>query len=101
VAGAGLPRWLAHALVVIGWLLTPLLAWGASFFGLWVGAHLADRLSGPLVMMIPAVIGAGLLGFGTLWLWVRFMRRVPHLLAHHMASRVPPAPSTGSADAHR
>jgi hypothetical protein len=101
VAGAGLPRWLAHALVVVGWLLTPLLAWGASFFGLWVGAHLADRFSGPLVMVIPAVSGAGLLGFGTLWLWVRFMRRVPHLLAHHMAPRVPPAPSTGSADAHR
>lgn len=97
MAGAGLPRWLAHALVVAGWLLTPLLAWGASFFGLWAGAHLADRFSRPLVMLIPAVAGAALLGFGSLWLWVRFMRRVPHLLAHHMAAR----PSTESADAHR
>lgn len=87
MSGAGLPRWLAHALVVVGWLLTPLLAWGASFFGLWVGAHLSDRFSGPLTMLIPAIAGAAVLGFGTLWVWVRFMRRVPHLLSHHMAAR--------------
>jgi hypothetical protein len=82
-----MPRWLAHALVVFGWLLTPLLAWGASFFGVWAGAHLADRLSNPIGMLIPPVAGAALLGFGSLWLWVRFMRRLPHLLAHHMAAR--------------
>ncbi len=85
--GGGLPRWLAHVLVVVGWLLTPLLAWGASFFGLWMGAHFAGRFSGPIAMLAPAALGAALLGFGTLWAWVRFMRRVPHLLAHHMASR--------------
>jgi hypothetical protein len=89
VGVAGLPRWLAHALVVVGWLLTPVLAWGASFLGLWTGAHLADRLSQPIAMLVPAIAGASLLGFGTLWLWVRFMRRLPHLLAHHMASRAP------------
>jgi len=38
-------------------------------------------------MLAPAVLGAALFGFGTLWVWVRFMRRVPHLLAHHMAAR--------------
>jgi hypothetical protein len=38
-------------------------------------------------MLAPAVFGAALFGFGTLWAWVRFMRRVPHLLAHHMAPR--------------
>lgn len=96
MAGAGLPRWLAHSLVVVGWLLTPVLAWGASFFGLWAGAHLADRLSHPLAMLLPAIAGASLLGFGTLWGWVWFMRRVPHLLAHHMAPRTP-----GSSDADR
>ena len=84
---AGLPRWLAHALVVVGWLLTPLLAWGASFFGLWAGAHVTAGSSGPLALMAPALLGAVVCGFGTLWAWVRFMRRMPHLLAHHMASR--------------
>ena len=88
MSAAGLPGWLAHALVIIGWLVTPLLAWGASFFGLWAGAHLATRFSRPIGMLAPALLGAGLCGFGTLWTWVRFMRRVPHLLAHHMASRV-------------
>lgn len=86
-AGGRLPRWLAHALVVVGWLLTPLLAWGASFFGLWTGAHFAGRFSRPMAMLAPAVLGAALFGFGTLWIWVRFMRRVPHLLAHHMSPR--------------
>jgi len=82
-----MPRWLAHALVVVGWLLTPLWAWGASFFGMWVGAHVALRFTSPAAMIVPAVLGAAVCGFATLWVWVRFMRRVPHLLAHHMASR--------------
>jgi hypothetical protein len=82
-----MPRWLAHALVVVGWLLTPLWAWGASFFGTWIGAHLALRFTSPLAMIAPVVLGAAACGFGTLWVWVRFMRRVPHLLAHRMASR--------------
>jgi hypothetical protein len=82
-----MPRWLAHALVVVGWLLTPVWAWGASFLGLWAGAHLAGRFTSPLGMLAPAVLGAAGLGFAVLWLWVHLMRRVPHLLAHHMAAR--------------
>jgi FtsH-binding integral membrane protein len=78
---------LAHTLVVVGWLLTPLLAWGASYFGLWLGALVALRLSSPLVMLVVAGLGAVLVGFVVLWGWVRFMRRLPHLLAHRMARR--------------
>ena len=91
-----MPRWLAHALVVIGWLLTPLLAWGASFFGLWAGAHFATHASGPLAALAPALITAALCGFSVLWIWVRFMRRVPHLLAHHMAARLSTTPASGA-----
>jgi uncharacterized membrane protein YeaQ/YmgE (transglycosylase-associated protein family) len=82
-----MPRWLAHALVVVGWLLTPILAWGASFLGMWLGALVGMRFHAPLAMLTPAVIGAALLGFGALWVWVRWMRRVPHLLSHLMAPR--------------
>lgn len=82
-----MPRWLAHLLVVVGWLLTPVLAWGASYFGLWLGALLGVRFTSPLAMMATAAIDAALFGFGTLWVWVRFMRRVPHLLSHRMAPR--------------
>lgn len=82
-----MPRWLAHLLVVVGWLLTPVLAWGASHLGLWLGAVVALRLDSPLTMLIVAGLCALLLGFCVLWVWVRFMRRLPHLLSHHMAPR--------------
>lgn len=82
-----MPRWLAHLLVVVGWLLTPLWAWGASYSGLWLGALLAVRFSTPGVMLAVAGLTALFLGFVVLWGWVRFMRRLPHLLSHHMAPR--------------
>jgi hypothetical protein len=84
-----MPRWLAHLLVVLGWLLTPLWAWGASYFGLWLGALVALRFLSPLAMLVIAGLGALVLGFGVLWAWVRFMRRLPHLLSHLMAPRAP------------
>ncbi len=83
-----MPRWLAHLLVVVGWLLTPVLAWGASYLGLWVGALVATRFTNPLTMLGVAGAVAALSGFTTLAMWVRFMRRLPHLLSHHMAPRV-------------
>ena len=91
-----MPRWLAHALVVIGWLLTPLLAWGASFLGLWVGAHVTTAAASPLTALAPALVGAAICGFAVLWGWVRFMRHVPHLLAHHMMSRLSAEPPSGA-----
>ncbi|MGH7673197.1 MAG: hypothetical protein ACREMC_09860 [Gemmatimonadales bacterium] len=82
-----MPRWLAHLLVVVGWLLTPLWAWGAAYVGLWLGALVALGFSSPLAMLVVAGSGALLLGFVVLWAWVRFMRRLPHLLSHLMAPR--------------
>ncbi len=82
-----MPRWLAHLVVVVGWLATPALAWGASYLGMWLGALLGARFTSPPAMLgVAALVTAGA-GFSTLWLWVRFMRRVPHLLSHHMAPR--------------
>jgi hypothetical protein len=72
---------------VCGWLLTPILAWGASYVGLWAGALVAMRFSQPLTMLAVAGSGAALSGLAALAAWVRFMRRVPHLLSHHMAPR--------------
>ncbi|MDP3909843.1 MAG: hypothetical protein Q8Q14_05590 [Gemmatimonadales bacterium] len=82
-----MPRWLAHLLVVIGWLLTPVWAWGASHLGLWLGALVALRFTSPLAMLLIAGLSALALGFVVLLIWVRFMRRLPHLLSHHMAPR--------------
>jgi len=82
-----MPRWLAHLLVVVGWLLTPLWAWGASYLGVLLGSVVALRFSSPIAMLIVAALGAVLVGFAVLWGWVRFMRRLPHLLSHLMAPR--------------
>ena len=82
-----MPRWLAHLLVVIGWLLTPVMAWAASYVGLWAGALFATGFGRPLTMLAVAAGVAALCGFAALAVWVRFMRRVPHLLSHHMAPR--------------
>ena len=82
-----MPRGLAHLLVVCGWLLTPVLAWGASYVGLWAGALVAMRFSQPVTMLAVAIAGAAVSGLTALAAWVRFMRRVPHLLSHHMAPR--------------
>lgn len=82
-----MPRWLAHLLVVLGWLLTPGWAWAASHVGLWLGAMIALRFTSPFVMLAISGAGALLFGFAVLWSWVRFMRRLPHLLSHHMAPR--------------
>ena len=82
-----MPRWLAHLLVVVGWLLTPVLAWSASYVGLWAGAMLATGFRQPLTMLAVAAAVAALCGFMALFVWVRFMRRVPHLLSHLMAPR--------------
>jgi len=82
-----MPRWFTHLLVVGGWLLTPGLAWAASYFGLWLSAGVALHLRSPLGMVVAAAAGAGLAGLGALVFWVRFMRRLPHLLSHHMAPR--------------
>ncbi|HKW41498.1 MAG TPA: hypothetical protein VJN39_09620 [Gemmatimonadales bacterium] len=68
-------------------MLTPVLAWAASYVGLWAGALFAARLARPLTMLVVAAAIAAVSGFTVLVLWVRFMRRVPHLLSHHMAPR--------------
>jgi FtsH-binding integral membrane protein len=82
-----MPRWFAHFLIIVGWLLTPAWAWAASHLGLWVGALVALRLQSPIAMLAIAGAGALVFGFAVLWTWVRFMRRLPHLLSHHMAPR--------------
>lgn len=83
----GWPRWLAHLLIVVGWLLTPVVAGGASSFGVWLGSLAGLRFQTPAGMVLPVVIGMLAFGFAALWSWVKLMRRLPHLLSHRMAVR--------------
>lgn len=64
---------------ILGWLLTPLVAWAASFCGAWVGAGIASRLA-------DATTGLGLtVGIGAVTAiaatigWMRLLRRSPQL----------------------
>jgi hypothetical protein len=82
-----MPRWFAHLLIILGWLLTPVWAWAASHVGLWLGALVALRLQNPFAMLAIAGFSAFVFGFAVLWTWIRFMRHLPHLLSHHMAPR--------------
>jgi hypothetical protein len=54
---------------------------------LWLGALVALRFTSPVAMIAIAGAGAFLFGFTVLWIWITFMRRLPHLLSHHMAPR--------------
>src|SRR5436189_1068896 len=61
-----MPRWLAHLLIVVGWLLTPVLAWSASYIGLWAGALVATGFNRPVTMLVVAAAVATLCGFTAL-----------------------------------
>jgi uncharacterized membrane protein YfcA len=62
-----------------GWLLTPLVAWAASFVGAWLGAAVGSgaRNSTTTLWLTAAFgIAASLLGA---WAWLRLLRRSPRL----------------------
>jgi hypothetical protein len=59
----------------------------ASYVALWLAARVAVQVGDPRRMLALAVLAAGVAGLGVVLVWVRFMRRLPHLLSHHMAPR--------------
>jgi len=68
-------RWLRALARVFGWLLTPVLAWAASFFGAVGGALLAMRVREPRDgILVTAVVG-GVVSFLAIHFWLRFLRR--------------------------
>jgi hypothetical protein len=70
-------RWVRLLFRIFGWLLTPFLAWAASFFGAVAGALLAmdDPVRG---LAITAVCG-GIAGFACLIAWLHYLRRSPEV----------------------
>ena len=72
-------RWVRLLFRIFGWLLTPFLAWAASFFGAVIGALLAMRLHDPrLGVVLTAAVGA-MAGFLAILLWLRVLRRSRHV----------------------
>ena len=60
---------------ILAWLLTPAVAWAASFLGGWVAAALARNAASPergvIWLGAGAVLGAGLGAGGWIWLLLR------------------------------
>jgi hypothetical protein len=67
----------------VGWLLTPIVVWAASFLGAWLGALGARRFGGPWGGIGLMMVGAAGLATLAVILWVLFLRRRAR----------PPAPS--------
>ncbi len=64
---------------LVGWLLTPLVAWAASFVGATIGAAVTGGLDrGTTALGITAGLGAITALVGA-WAWLRLLRRSPKL----------------------
>lgn len=72
-------RLLRFTVRLVGWLLTPLIAWAASFFGAWAGAALAAGVRGAIGALAVTIAGAAVTGIGATMLWMRLLRRSPQL----------------------
>ena len=56
-------RWIRLLFRIFGWLLTPFLAWAASFFGAVGGALIAMRMEDPVRGLAVTALCGGLTGF--------------------------------------
>lgn len=62
-----------------GWLLTPVVAWAASFFGATVVSWLVSGWAHPRHQLIATVCGGGLTAVIVLVGWLRLLRTSPKL----------------------
>jgi hypothetical protein len=72
-------RWVRLFLRAFGWLLTPVIAWAASFFGCVAGEVIATRMADPIRGVLLSVVLGAIAGFGGLLGWLRLLRRSPEL----------------------
>ena len=72
-------RWLRLLFRIFGWLLTPFLAWAASFFGAVGGALIAMRIEDPIRGLVVTALCGALTGFAALIAWLGYLRRSPEV----------------------
>jgi hypothetical protein len=70
-------RWVRLLFRVFGWLLTPFLAWAASFFGAVGGALIAMKVQDPVQGLAVTALCGALTGFTALIVWLRYLRQTP------------------------
>lgn len=64
---------------IFGWLLTPFVAWAASFLGASVVAGVAAAIPEPRTGLGLTAVGAVASAVAALWGWLRLLRRSPEL----------------------
>lgn len=64
---------------VTGWLLTPFVAWAASFLGASVVAGLAAAIPSPRTGLYLTAVGAIAAAVVAIWAWLGLLRRSPEL----------------------
>lgn len=72
-------RWIRLLFRIFGWLLTPFLAWAASFFGAVGGALIALRMEDPVRGLAVMALCGALTGFAALIAWLEYLRRSPEV----------------------
>ena len=72
-------RWLGILVRIVGWLLTPLVAWAVSFYGAWVILKLTGGLEDPRHTIYAAFAGALITAIVLLLIWLHLLRRSPKL----------------------
>ena len=70
-------RVLRFLLRFVGWLLTPLVAWAASFFGAWLISMAVAGMPDPNDALVLTVAGGAVGAVSVTFLWMRFLRRSP------------------------
>ena len=64
---------------LFGWLLTPIVASAASFFGAVGGAMIAKSISNPMTGLITSGICALAAAVIVTWFWLQWLRRRPEV----------------------
>jgi hypothetical protein len=64
---------------LVGWLLTPLSAWAASFIGAGIGAQVSARANRSTTTLAVSVGFGAVFALVAAWGWLRYLRRSPRL----------------------
>ena len=72
-------RVLRFLIRLLGWLLTPFVAWAASFLGGMAGAFIASGIPSPSTGLLVTLGTGAATGFGTLAVMIHFLRKSPKL----------------------
>ena len=64
---------------LVGWLLTPFIAWAASFIGAIFGASIAKGVGSPGTGFVITLLCGAIAGLGTLGVVIHYLRRSPRL----------------------